>query len=980
MKFHDELNQKLFNKEELKPEVKEKLKEIAEAFIDYLEVNKDAIKDVVITGSSVSYNYTKYSDIDLHLKVDYDLIHEDCPIVEGYLWACKSTFNKDHDITIYGIPVEVYAESIEEDTVHNGLYSLWQDKWIDKPNKIPPTDNDSAVLSKYNELKEAADRIQDSEVASELIDKIYQMRKAGLQEAGEFSTENLAFKKLRDEGIIERLREMKKQKIDKELSLESYNESDNDLTNFCIIIDGDYNWLEEYGTFKSCKAAQEWLDKNGEEGWMYSQLTKGEMKDLGIDKYGHVNESIKESEETEFVENPKELNPKYKEGDYVCFYDSYNQTNRIGKITRINVSEIPGDPILYYTSYQIEYYIPKHVKLSWGSKSSGQFYYAQRVAETNILNLVSEEDYQKSFSDNISQSNDTETDSVAEYVFDVEYEDTQADEWGDGFTSGTLTITKWSDGTYSWYADDIDDGDEGLKSIAQCKKAYKDYLKEGGFTKIVITQNKSIKESQEELIKEANKITNHGMLYMPVRKLAAKLMDRVKGTSDEEALKVAKMFFKETKNESIKEKLEEKEYQGCKYTILPDGKYCSIKIYAPKGYTFKNGDTWYSTETELKKADKKAKDIIDNEIELKESINKLEETLKKATDMEINEGMWASPFTIENAKQVAELLSKPITYEELNSEEGKQKYWNIIGDDEFWDNVADEAFDIPEADARYLIVKFLEDWIETKENFNPDAYSQKAEDIIKKAIFMFNGITEDMGKSIKEDRLFKKQLTPLPSKDAKLNKGDKVTIDGQNGEIIEVKPMKMSDTCTYKIKLDNGKVIWRYEEEIINEEVKTSSLQKTISRALAESEGIYKPSLIYAAYKLEQQWLKSLGLGQDEQAPEIMLFVINNPEEGIEDTKLVKREDVYTYTPEQNEYYLDMTRDSGDVITDYNLEPAAKLVDSWNLKEDAQTLTDKVDKADQELQDIIKMVKVGYQEDNKLINNLNKLINEALEK
>lgn len=780
MKFHDELNQKLFNKEELKPEVKEKLKEIAEAFIDYLEVNKDAIKDVVITGSSVSYNYTKYSDIDLHLKVDYDLIHEDCPIVEGYLWACKSTFNKDHDITIYGIPVEVYAESIEEDTVHNGLYSLWQDKWIDKPNKIPPTDNDSAVLSKYNELKEAADRIQDSEVASELIDKIYQMRKAGLQEAGEFSTENLAFKKLRDEGIIERLREMKKQKIDKELSLESYNESDNDLTNFCIIIDGDYNWLEEYGTFKSCKAAQEWLDKNGEEGWMYSQLTKGEMKDLGIDKYGHV--------------------------------------------------------------------------------------------------------------------------------------------------------------------------------------------------------NKSIKESQEELIKEANKITNHGMLYMPVRKLAAKLMDRVKGTSDEEALKVAKMFFKETKNESIKEKLEEKEYQGCKYTILPDGKYCSIKIYAPKGYTFKNGDTWYSTETELKKADKKAKDIIDNEIELKESINKLEETLKKATDMEINEGMWASPFTIENAKQVAELLSKPITYEELNSEEGKQKYWNIIGDDEFWDNVADEAFDIPEADARYLIVKFLEDWIETKENFNPDAYSQKAEDIIKKAIFMFNGITEDMGKSIKEDRLFKKQLTPLPSKDAKLNKGDKVTIDGQNGEIIEVKPMKMSDTCTYKIKLDNGKVIWRYEEEIINEEVKTSSLQKTISRALAESEGIYKPSLIYAAYKLEQQWLKSLGLGQDEQPPEIMLFVINNPEEGIEDTKLVKREDVYTYTPEQNEYYLDMTRDSGDVITDYNLEPAAKLVDSWNLKEDAQTLTDKVDKAEQELQDIIKMVKVGYQEDNKLINNLNKLINEALEK
>ena len=937
MKFHDELNQKLFNKEELKPEVKEKLKEIAEAFIDYLEVNKDAIKDVVITGSSVSYNYTKYSDIDLHLKVDYDLIHEDCPIVEGYLWACKSTFNKDHDITIYGIPVEVYAESIEEDTVHNGLYSLWQDKWIDKPNKIPPTDNDSAVLSKYNELKEAADRIQDSEVASELIDKIYQMRKAGLQEAGEFSTENLAFKKLRDEGIIERLREMKKQKIDKELSLESYNESDNDLTNFCIIIDGDYNWLEEYGTFKSCKAAQEWLDKNGEEGWMYSQLTKGEMKDLGIDKYGQVNESINESEDKLDYEQFKIAKSNF--GTYfVTPYDS-----RIGRIegsSAVTVSNKLAAAINKYNSKSIA---------------------AERKALINKLHKLFKQAGIPKMQDMKSSIRGYRPITQNGYYIEIYKGD---------YTTFNIGIT----GNREELGNKIKEilNNEGVKYTGSIDYFTVDMEKQDN-------KNESIKESQEELIKEANKITNHGMLYMPVRKLAAKLMDRVKGTSDEEALKVAKMFFKETKNESTGE-LEEKEYQGCKYTILPDGKYCSIKIYAPKGYSFKNGDTWYSTETELKNADKKAKDIIDNEIELKESLNKLEETLKKAIDMEINEGMWASPFTMENAKQVAELLAKPITYEELNSEEGKQKYWNIIGDDEFWDNVADEAFDIPEADARYLIVKFLEDWIETKENFNPDAYSQKAEDIIKKAIFMFNGITENMGKSIKEDRLFKKQLTPLPSKDAKLNKGDKVTIDGQNGEIIEVRPMKMSDTCTYKIKLDNGKVIWRYEEEIINEEVKTSPLQRAISRAFAESEAIYKPSLIYAAYKLEQQWLKSLGLGQDEQAPEIMLFVINNPEEGIEDTKLVKREDVYTYTPEQNEYYLDMTRDSGDVITDYNLEPAAKLVDSWNLKEDAQTLTDKVDKAEQELQDIIKMVKVGYQEDSKLINNLNKLINEALEK
>lgn len=223
MKFHDTLSEKIFNGEELKPEVKEKLNEIADAFIEFLEVPTDAIKDVVLTGSMMSYNYTKYSDIDLHLLVDFEKVHEDCPLVGNYLISKKSEFNKNHDIFIYGIPVEVYAESIDNDNVHNGLYSLKQDKWIDFPKKIEPTDNDAAVEAKFNEFKDLAEICDDSEVAVELINKIKKMRKAGLAEGGEFSTENLTFKKLRDEGIIGKLMEIKKQGIDKQLSLESYN-------------------------------------------------------------------------------------------------------------------------------------------------------------------------------------------------------------------------------------------------------------------------------------------------------------------------------------------------------------------------------------------------------------------------------------------------------------------------------------------------------------------------------------------------------------------------------------------------------------------------------------------------------------------------------------------------------------------------------------------------------------------------------------
>ena len=217
--FHNELNRVIFNKEDkLKQEVEKKLKEIAEAFIDTMEIPHSAVKDIVITGSNVSYNYTEHSDIDLHLLIDFDKVHADCPIVGDYLLSKKSEFNQKHDIYIYGIPVEVYAESIDNDNVHNGLYSL-NKGWVEFPEKLKPTDNDIAVNAKYKEYVEAAKGIKEGGLAEKLLDKIKRMRKAGLAEGGEFSVENLVFKKLRDNGIIEKLMKVKKEEVDKKLSL-----------------------------------------------------------------------------------------------------------------------------------------------------------------------------------------------------------------------------------------------------------------------------------------------------------------------------------------------------------------------------------------------------------------------------------------------------------------------------------------------------------------------------------------------------------------------------------------------------------------------------------------------------------------------------------------------------------------------------------------------------------------------------------------
>ena len=219
-KFHETLNKKLWKDKELKTEVSKKLMEIANAFIEFLDIPKEAIKDIVITGSSASYNYTPFSDIDLHLLVDFDKVHKDCPIVGDFLISKKSEFNNNHDIFIYGIPVEVYAESIDNENVHNGLYSIKNGKWIDEPKKLKPVENDVAVTAKYKEFKEAAKNIKDGDTAKELIDKIKKMRKSGLEKEGEFSVENLVFKKLRNEGVIGKLMDIRKEGTDKELSLE----------------------------------------------------------------------------------------------------------------------------------------------------------------------------------------------------------------------------------------------------------------------------------------------------------------------------------------------------------------------------------------------------------------------------------------------------------------------------------------------------------------------------------------------------------------------------------------------------------------------------------------------------------------------------------------------------------------------------------------------------------------------------------------
>ena len=219
--YHNELNAKAWDNGQLRPEVRQRLLQIATIFIDYLDIpNFDAL-DIVLTGSIANYNYTRFSDFDLHVVTRYsDLRCDD--LAEAFYRAKKEVWNNQHDIMIRGHEVELYVEDVEQPPVSGGVYSVVNDRWIKKPSYNPPRIDDRAVNDKANDLIQRITKAiasDDTADIERLRAKIRNMRRSGLDTAGEFGVENLAFKIVRNLGYLEKLSTAYTQQQDRDLSL-----------------------------------------------------------------------------------------------------------------------------------------------------------------------------------------------------------------------------------------------------------------------------------------------------------------------------------------------------------------------------------------------------------------------------------------------------------------------------------------------------------------------------------------------------------------------------------------------------------------------------------------------------------------------------------------------------------------------------------------------------------------------------------------
>ena len=229
-RLQDELNPKIWESpNKMSSKVRDRLLDIAYEFIEFLGVDV-IISDVVMTGSLANFNWSRFSDVDLHLIADFEQFSEkELPLYEELFRLKKTLFNDKHDIKIYGYDVELYVQNDVEAHFSSGEYSILFDEWKNKPKKEKVKIDTELIKNKSEHWMKIIDEVIDNsddkslesgvESINKVKDKLKKYRTAGLEKGGEMSDENLVFKVLRRNGYIQKLFDFQNEYQDKKLSL-----------------------------------------------------------------------------------------------------------------------------------------------------------------------------------------------------------------------------------------------------------------------------------------------------------------------------------------------------------------------------------------------------------------------------------------------------------------------------------------------------------------------------------------------------------------------------------------------------------------------------------------------------------------------------------------------------------------------------------------------------------------------------------------
>lgn len=230
-----QLNPRFWINGKLNSKVRLKLMDIADDFIQTLNVKWVKPLDVVFTGSLANYNWTKYSDIDIHVIMNYEEVYKNVEFVKEYFEMKKYSWAQDHDsLRIYGFPVELYVEDSNDAASSSGVYSIERNRWIVEPKPFDDNEFDeqyvkktaAKLMTQVDELSDMIDSTDDeykmdvlSKKVKRLNDKVKFIRQKSLKKDGEMGNGNIIYKAMRNAGYIDKLWDLKSKTYDKLNSL-----------------------------------------------------------------------------------------------------------------------------------------------------------------------------------------------------------------------------------------------------------------------------------------------------------------------------------------------------------------------------------------------------------------------------------------------------------------------------------------------------------------------------------------------------------------------------------------------------------------------------------------------------------------------------------------------------------------------------------------------------------------------------------------
>ena len=120
------LNKNFWNDEKLNPEVKDAIMAVVESYLKStnLEIGIDDIDEIEFTGSLANYNYSKFSDVDIHLLFDFSKLSKDPVFMRELLTVQKQLFGTPSTMSLFLVTKLNYTSQMQAQIIIQLVYTV----------------------------------------------------------------------------------------------------------------------------------------------------------------------------------------------------------------------------------------------------------------------------------------------------------------------------------------------------------------------------------------------------------------------------------------------------------------------------------------------------------------------------------------------------------------------------------------------------------------------------------------------------------------------------------------------------------------------------------------------------------------------------------------------------------------------------------------------------------------------------------------